>query len=294
MPRSALNFSSLKRQGLSLSQLIVKASGIMIEDIITFDVETTGLHPVTDRVIELAAIRWSGGQPVDTFSSLVNPRQPIPEEASAIHGIRDADVSTAPEIAPVLELFRKFMGKTPLAAHNAGFDIGFLTMECARSRMVWPDTKVLDTLPLARFAFPELPSHRLDRLSVALRLGTVQHHRALADCMTAGRMMYEAFTRLHHQVPPAAWMTWSSGLKQSLPSKLQPLQTALSASSTVEISYKSDKDPKARRLQVKPVALMDILGRSYLFGHCLDVRADRTFRLDRVERADLAVQASLF
>lgn len=266
----------------------------MTQDIITFDVETTGLQPVTERVIELAGIRWSGGQPVDTFSSLVNPHQPVPEEASAIHGIRDADVSTSPDIAPVLALFQKFVGTTPLAAHNAGFDIGFLTMECARSRMVWPETKVLDTLPLARFAFPELPSHRLDRLSYALRLGAEQHHRALADCMTAGRMMYEAFTRLHNQIPPAAWMTWSSGLKQALPSKLQPLQTALNLSSTVEITYKSDKDPKARRLQVKPVALMEILGRGYFFGHCLDVAADRTFRLDRIERADLAVQASLF
>ncbi len=265
-----------------------------MQDIITFDVETTGLHPVTDRVIELAAIRWSGGQPLDTFSYLVNPRQPIPEEASAIHGIKDADVSTAPEIASVLEMFKKFVGSTPLAAHNAGFDIGFLTMECARSRITWPETRVLDTLPLARTAFPELPSHRLDRLSYALRLGAVQHHRALADCMTAGRMMFEAFSWLNHVIPPAAWMTWSSGLKQALPNKLQPLQTALTRSTTVEISYKSDKDPKARRLQVKPVALMDILGRSYLFGHCIDVAADRTFRLDRVERADLAVQASLF
>jgi DNA polymerase III epsilon subunit family exonuclease len=265
----------------------------MIQDIITFDVETTGLHPVTDRVIELAAVRWSAGQPVDTFQYLVNPRQPIPAESSAIHGIQDADVSTAPEISPVLQLFQKFVGSTPLAAHNAGFDIGFLTMECARSRMVWNDTQVLDTLPLSRAAFPELPSHRLDRLSYALRLGAVQHHRALADCMTAGRMMYEAFSRLD-AIPPAAWMTWSSGLKQALPAKLKALQTALSASATVEILYKSDKDPRARSLQVKPVALMDILGRSYLYGHCLDVREDRTFRLDRVERADLAVQASLF
>lgn len=140
------------------------------------DVETTGLSPARDRIVEIAVVRVWAGVILHRWSTLVNPGIPISPFASDCHGISDADVADAPSLAAVLPTVRRLVAGSTIAAHNAAFDRGFLTM------LPQPWTC---TLELARERFPELANHKLRTL--VEHLGLERHlagrplHRAAAD-----------------------------------------------------------------------------------------------------------------
>ena len=152
---------------------------------IALDLETTGLDPRADRVIEIGMLVFDEeGTIVETFERLINPGRPIGIAAGAINGMCDADLIDAPSAAVVLPEVLALLDRSadaPLIAHNAAFDAGFLGMEFVRSGMTVPNRPVLDTLPLARSVLPFLRSHRLDRLVSHFGGGEKARHRALAD-----------------------------------------------------------------------------------------------------------------
>jgi DNA polymerase III epsilon subunit-like protein len=92
------------------------------------DVETTGLSPARDRIVEIAVVRVWAGAILHRWSSLVNPGVPISPFAVACHGITDADVAGAPPLHALLPVIRRLVAGTTIAAHNATFDRGFLPM----------------------------------------------------------------------------------------------------------------------------------------------------------------------
>ncbi len=93
---------------------------------VVFDLETTGLSPVNDRIIEIGAVKITGGKITDRFSAFVNPRIPIPFNIEQLTGITDAMVENAETIEKVLPEFLEFCGGAVMVAHNAGFDVGFI------------------------------------------------------------------------------------------------------------------------------------------------------------------------
>lgn len=264
----------------------------MIESVITFDVETTGLHPIMERVIEIAAVRWAHGEPVETFQSLVRPNHPIDPRASEIHGMVDADVADAPESAAVLRDFCTFVGGHTLAAHNSPFDMAFLTMEALRSRITMTETTVIDTLPLSRRAFPSLPSHKLVYLSQVLGLGATQSHRALDDALTAGRLLHRAWQELG-DIPRHCCAPFPSQPKLRLPKPIRTLRQAVEQQCNTIIDYVMPNGSTSER-EIIPVEILEIMGKTYLF--CRLCKADgtdedRTYRVDRIRgvRAMLGV-----
>ncbi len=150
-----------------------------------FDVETTGLDPTKGhRIIEIAGLRIEDGM-VDetkTFVSLVNPERDIPWEAKQVNKISDDDVRTAPGIEEVLPKFLEFAQGTILVAHNANFDMGFLTCE---KEMCWGYIDLpecLCTMRLSRTLFANEFGHSLDAVARRLNLTLPQaRHRALPD-----------------------------------------------------------------------------------------------------------------
>jgi DNA polymerase-3 subunit epsilon len=152
---------------------------------IAFDLETTGLNPRDDRIVEIGAVRFDGaGREVAVFERLVNPRRPSHPRARAVHGIDDAVLAKAPPAEAILPGFLEFLGDpdlTTVLAHNAGFDAAFLGAELSRLGRSMPGHGVIDTLALARRSLPHLPSHRLDGLARHLGLDPCGPHRALAD-----------------------------------------------------------------------------------------------------------------
>ena len=95
-------------------------------EFVAFDTETTGLSPSRDRIVELAAIRFVDGVPTEIFDTFINPEREIPAEATAINQITNEMVANAPTISDVLPSFERFVGSSPLVAHNLEFDLKFL------------------------------------------------------------------------------------------------------------------------------------------------------------------------
>ncbi len=152
-----------------------------------FDVETTGLDPKKGhRIVEIAGVRVENGMvlPEKTFTSFVNPERDIPWETKQIHHIGDEDVAGADTIMTVLPSFLQFAENSLLVAHNASFDMGFLTNE---KEFCWGYVDLPEcfcTMRLSQSVFPTAFRHNLDALSE--RLGLVKpsnRHRALPDVL---------------------------------------------------------------------------------------------------------------
>jgi DNA polymerase III subunit epsilon len=152
-------------------------------DLVVVDVETTGLLPETATIIEIGAVRLRGAQVTGEFFSLVDPATPIPPDITGLTGITDAMVSQAPGAPVALASFLTFATGCVLVAHNAPFDLGFLTSGCRSSGIDWPPAAVLDTAVLARLMLSadQVPDCKLATLAGFFAARTVPSHRALAD-----------------------------------------------------------------------------------------------------------------
>ena len=157
-------------------------------EFVAFDVETTGLSAVTDRLTEIGAVLFKGGEVRDKFSTFVDPKMPIPANITELTGIRDSDVAGAPSEAEAMRAFLNFAGGRPIIAHNASFDTGFMAAACERSGIRF-EPVVLDTLVLSQRLLPELKRHKLDIVSRHLGLPEFNHHRAFDDAEVVARMM---------------------------------------------------------------------------------------------------------
>ena len=166
------------------------------DEIIIFDVETTGLSPTHDRLTEIGAVRMRGMQVVETFNTMVDPEQPIPAKIVELTGITDAMVEGAPKEAEALRKFMEFCGENPvLAAHNAKFDTSFVRNVCKRQHITF-DFATLDTLILCKCMLPTMSRHRLDGVAKALKLGKFDHHRASDDAQMLAKIYKELVSRL--------------------------------------------------------------------------------------------------
>jgi DNA polymerase-3 subunit alpha (Gram-positive type) len=150
---------------------------------VVFDVETTGLSPLDgDRIIEIAAARVRNGIIVDRYTTFVNPLRPLNPEAQKLNKITQEMVQGAPTAAEVLPKFMEFTGGTCLVAHNASFDIKFVSFELSLSgRKLHDGMAVLDTMKMSRNFLPHLTSQRLSYIAHSLGVPVGDTHRALAD-----------------------------------------------------------------------------------------------------------------
>ncbi len=146
-----------------------------------FDFETTGLTPGVDRIVEFGAVRFRGSEVLDTFDRLVNPEMPISEGALAVSGITNAMVAAQPAVGKILPEFTAFAGDTILVAHNAPFDLAFLRAALLDYSMEDVKNVIVDTLVLAKRAFPRQKSYSLQNLVAFLGVPPNNAHRAADD-----------------------------------------------------------------------------------------------------------------
>lgn len=158
---------------------------------IVMDCETTGLDPVTDRIVEIAAIRWDGAK----FRHVINPERPIPPDATRIHGIKDEDVNDKPTFREIADEFVAFIGADRLVAHNSSFDVSFINVELVRAGMAGLANGVVDTLALANKKFPggrNTLNALCNKFDISLKRRKL--HGALLDC----ELLKEVYDRLLH------------------------------------------------------------------------------------------------
>ena len=172
---------------------------------IAFDTETTGTLPGVDKIIELGAVRFVDGEVDAVFSTLVDPKVPIPAGASAVNGITDDMVLGKPTIDTLLDSFADFCGEDWIVAHNAPFDFGFLVADIQRFESRAGRGPVLDTYALAKKVFPGLANYKLGTLVQHLNLPAAEFHRAEADATYCGNLfirMVEKVFGNSTQLPP--------------------------------------------------------------------------------------------
>ncbi|MCL2883090.1 MAG: exonuclease domain-containing protein, partial [Coriobacteriia bacterium] len=156
--------------------------GAFEDDVVVVDVETTGLSPERDVIIEVGAARLCGPDVVERFTSFVRPGRPVPASITALTGITDSDVEAAPEPGAVVRQLQEFIGTTTVVAHNAAFDRSFLAAATPRPLPFTSDNAWCDSLDLAQIALPRCRSFSLQELSSAFADARTTH-RALDDVL---------------------------------------------------------------------------------------------------------------
>jgi len=159
-----------------------------------FDLETTGISHITEKITEIGAIKIKNGEIIDTFSTFVNPEKPIPEEVVNVTHITDDMVKDAETIEKVMPKFLEFIGDSVLVAHNADFDIGYMKYNCEKLSLPFDNTHI-DTLRLAKAIFPEYGRYRLGYIADKLGIKVDVAHRALDDVKTLVQVFNEMILR---------------------------------------------------------------------------------------------------
>ena len=164
------------------------------DSFVVFDIETTGFSPEKNRIIEIGAVKVEKGVITDKFSTFVNPDVPIPFDIEKLTGINDAMVLPYPPIDVILPQFLEFVGDSALVAHNAGFDVGFISHYAEEQGLPFQPT-VLDTVSLARLLLPNLNRFKLDTVAKALNISLENHHRAVDDAEATAEI-FAAFVKM--------------------------------------------------------------------------------------------------
>ena len=168
------------------------------DEYVAFDLETTGLSSQHDTIIEIGAARMRGNEVLETFQVFVDPHRKLTPKIIDLTGITDQDLVGAPDVSEALPKFLEFVADRPLCAHNADFDIGFITAACERLGLEFHPTYV-DTLILAQNLLPDLGKYKLNIVADALSLPDFQHHRASDDAITCGYLMMRFFSMLEER-----------------------------------------------------------------------------------------------
>ena len=164
-----------------MKELVEHSRGQSFSDsYVVFDIETTGFSPEKNKIIEIGAVKVVNGQITDKFSTFVNPDVPIPFEIEQLTGINDNMVLSSPGIEVILPQFLEFCKDCALVAHNASFDVSFISWQAAKQGLEFEPT-VLDTVAIARQLLPSLNRFKLDTVAKALNISLENHHRAVDD-----------------------------------------------------------------------------------------------------------------
>ena len=165
------------------------------DEFVVFDIETTGLSCVMDKIIEIGAVICKNGEILDRFDTFIDPEIAIPGEIVELTSITDEMVKGAPKLPEALRSFLDFCGDRPIVAHNAPFDTSFIRTACVECGYEFNNTYI-DTCAMSRFVNPELKKHKLDTLQEYFHLEEFNHHRADADAEITAQIFHKMNLKL--------------------------------------------------------------------------------------------------
>ena len=169
------------------------------DEIVCFDIETTGLKVEREAITEIGAVVLKNGEITERFQTFVNPNRRLTPEIIGLTGITDAMLADAPQLKEALTAFLQFVNGRPLAAHNAEFDISFIRAGCRKVGLDFDPTYV-DSLILAQNLLPELGKYKLDIVAEHLDLPAFNHHRASDDAAMVGYMLIPFFEKMEKEL----------------------------------------------------------------------------------------------
>ncbi|MDR3012470.1 MAG: DEAD/DEAH box helicase family protein [Chitinispirillales bacterium] len=161
---------------------------VIVPDFVAVDVETTGLDFKNDRVIEIGAVKFIGGKPVEEFSTFINPGVPIPDFIARLTNISDDDVRGAPAFGDTAAKFIEFIEYLPLCGHQIEFDLTFINEELKRTAFSTISPQLMDTALFARVLLQHIGRFSLKHVCESLSISLDNAHRALYDAKASGEV----------------------------------------------------------------------------------------------------------
>ena len=175
----AAQFTKVRR----MESARARSASAAMRDYTVIDIETSGLHPETDEIIELGALRIRDGEIAAEYAALVKNSRPIAESVVQLTGLTEAKLQAEGlDSVQALAAFMEFVGADTLTGHNLSFDLSFLKAACRRCGVKMPAGRCMDTLNLARKRLKGIPNYKLETIAEYFKLDTAGMHRVSADC----------------------------------------------------------------------------------------------------------------
>ncbi len=264
--------------------------------VIAFDVETTGLSPFSDKMIELAAVKVDANGNIETFRTLINPECEIPQQTIDIHGITNLMTHQAPSIEKVLPEFMSFIEDLPLIAHNAQFDIGFLIRESQQLEISLGTHDIYDSCQIARSAFKKkekVPTNfKLSSLAEFFEI-PLNHHQALDDSIASLRIFARALELVEsdkpHFIKTRCLLFNTDSLKkiqtEDLDKKHALLVEKIPTQESVYITYKGGTRGDEPR-PIRPIGLIPLPQGLVLYAECLLTKVHKSFLVKKIKTVE--------
>jgi len=196
----------------------------MTKDFVCVDVETTGLNPKEEKIIEIGAVKVINGKITERFQSFITPGRKLEARIVALTGITDAMLEGAPSAKEVMEQFQAFCEDLPILGHNLSFDYGFIKRAMVNERLQF-EKAGLDTLKIARRYLPQLESRSLEYLC---RYFGITHtaHRALGDALATVSLYQILCERFYEQAADEGSMVFKPVTMNCNVKRSQPITVA--------------------------------------------------------------------
>ena len=256
--------------------------------IIAIDLETTGLSPLVDRIIEIGAIKITPSG-TSIFQTLINPEILIPQHTIDIHNITDEMVKDSPLLNTVLEPLKEFMEDLPIIAHNAKFDLGFIVMGMQKSNIQLLANEIYCSCKLARHTHMEIANHKLSTLVKELNIPLLNHHRAIDDAFASLKIFMSSLERVKTPLSPMlkryghifSLNEFEKFEATSIPAHLTTLEKLVKEAAVVEILY-SGGNHKNEYRPVKLTSLLNTTEGNILYARCLWSDIQKSFKLQKI------------
>lgn len=265
--------------------------------IVALDLETTGLSPTYDKIIEIAAVKLQADGQTKTFSSLINPEIIISEKSTAIHHITNDMVKDSPLLSSVLPKFCDFLGSIPMVAHNARFDAGFMIYSYHVNKIPFGETDIFDSVRFARASFKNdaedtLPeNYKLNTLANYFQFGIENYHRALDDAAACLKVFCHSINKIEKSkardfIRSKAHLFNLRDFKKSnlfeIPEHLKPILVKISEGNQITIEYRGTTDGNKLRL-ILPLSFLPMPSGMVLYAKCLTTNTMKSYAVKKIK-----------
>lgn len=271
--------------------------------VVAFDLEMTGLSPLFDKIIEIAAVKVNSDRSIEYFHRLVNPQIDIPQKTIEYHGITNEDVKSSPGIKKPLKEFVNFYGDFPLIAHNAQFDIGYIVKANYENGNKFSLSSVFDSCKFSRALYKKEKENRPENFKLS-SLATyfnieLNHHQALDDAYVCleifARCLKEynkrkSSSNFDKHFKELAFLFKLNSFKKAtdyiLPKKLQSMKEVLKEQIECKIQYKGGTNGSEYR-PIRPISILPMPQGLVLYAKCLISNYNKHFLVKKIKSIDV-------
>ena len=260
--------------------------------VVGVDLETTGLSPLVDKIIEIAAVKVSPDGMVTTYHQLINPLIDIPEFTIQFHGLRNQDLSLAPTIKKPLKEFWNFTERLPMIAHNSTFDLGYLIKSCHDFQIEFPPLDIYDSCRYSRALYKSMEGAPLNfKLSTLCEFFKIpfKHHVAIEDtfaCLKVTAACATLAEQDHKKALEKSFVFRLSSFNKNecfnYSTRLLALKDLVQSKELVQLDYRG-KGTLGRNRPVRPIGLMPLPKGPVLFAQCLLTGMNKSFLLKKIK-----------